>query len=265
MSDISQIDISVIETKDDNQNNETVVSVLDSRMSNVEIRMSNLELGMKTMNNNIVTLITKMEANLDQSRQDKVDTNKRFTDIHMLIDRIDIHNGQTRQTLEEVRQKVQEGPDLTTLTEHLMNTVHSECDVIEESLKRNMQSFKDEINAVQSPFMVKMETDMKNLDSALAEGLIAVHDRMNKQKNELMTEVQAHRPEDEDWDEEVEFEQIVTPESAQPGSGDIEGVDSDYGYHMPAEAITQRIRPSSKRPALVFPEPGAEKVRHRDP
>jgi hypothetical protein len=236
MSDISQIDISVIESKDDNQNNETVVSVSESRMSNVETRISNLELGMrdmndnmKTMNDTIVTLISTMRANLDQSERNKTETDaklndikrdfrerstlddKRFTDIHMLIDRIDIHNGQTRQTLEEVRQKVQEGPDLTALTEHIMNTVHSECDVIEESLKRNMQSFKDEVIAVQSPFMLKMETDMRNLDNALAQGLIAVHDRMNKQKNELMTEVQAHRPEDEDWDEEVEFEQIVTP------------------------------------------------------
>ena len=195
MSDISQIDISVIESKDGNQNNETVVSVSESRMSNVETRISNLELGMRDMNDNMKTmndnmnskfdtLMRMMESNLNQSIRDKADTDKRFSDIHNHIDRIDVYNGQTREALEEVRQKVQEGPDLTALTEHIMNSVHSECDVIEESLKRNMQSFKDEVIAVQSPFMVKMETDMRSLDNALAQGLIDNKEILNLyQKN----------------------------------------------------------------------------------
>ena len=296
---MSEIDISGNESKDDDLINETVVSILDvnQQISNLE---TNLELGLRdvnnSMNNNMRDLRTDisnimnskfdsfmsmMQANLEQGMRDKKDTDaklqdirrdfwerssaddKRFGDINNLIDRIEFNQEQTRGVLEEVRHKVQEGPDLTQLTQHVLNTVHSEFDVIEENLRRNMQGFKDEIIAVQSPFMVKMERDMKSLDDALAQGLIAANDRMDKQKDELMTEVHANRPDDEDWDEEVEFQEIVTPESDQPY--DIRGSDSEQDYRVPADRVTHRSHASKKRSALVFPERVAEKARHHDP
>ena len=108
------------------------------------------------INSNMNRLMLMMQANLEQGKRDKADTdamlqdikrdfwerslsdNKRFDDINNLIDRIEINNEQTRDALEEVRQKVQEGPDLTSFTEHVMNTVHSEFDVIEENLRHKV-------------------------------------------------------------------------------------------------------------------------------